>query len=142
MAQMWFTGTAAPTSTPTLYGQTYVDTVAGIIYKSKGTSSSADWTPLASSLTGESNVLTTSTSYTITSEDAVALNPSTSGSVTLPDATTRTKKLQLGNISTHAITINTVSGQTINGSAVNSLKANKPYSFMTLTPIGGNWYVT
>jgi hypothetical protein len=37
-------GTTAPSSTPEKIGNFYVDTVAGKLYFSKGTSSSADWT--------------------------------------------------------------------------------------------------
>lgn len=38
-----FTGTAAPNTTPTAVGQIYVDTNAGKVYISVGTSSSSDW---------------------------------------------------------------------------------------------------
>jgi hypothetical protein len=41
--QYYFTGTAAPTTTPTYAGSTFVDTTAGKVYFAKGTSSSADW---------------------------------------------------------------------------------------------------
>lgn len=41
-----FTGTAAPNTTPSAVGQTYVDTNAGKVYISVGTSSSSDWAPM------------------------------------------------------------------------------------------------
>ncbi len=41
-------GSGAPSSTPTGYGQIYVDTVTKNIYISAGTSSSADWRIVAS----------------------------------------------------------------------------------------------
>ena len=52
MAQMWFTGTGAPTTTPTKLGQTYVDSVSGNVYISKGTASSADWSLMAAGASG------------------------------------------------------------------------------------------
>ena len=43
MAQHIFTGSGAPTSTPTKVGQHYIDTTNKITYVSAGTTSSADW---------------------------------------------------------------------------------------------------
>jgi len=55
MAQMWFTGTGAPTTTPSKLGQTYVDSASGNVYISKGTASSADWTLMATGASGVSS---------------------------------------------------------------------------------------
>ena len=44
--QYFFTGTAAPTTTPTYAGSLFVDTSGGKIYFATGTTSSADWDPL------------------------------------------------------------------------------------------------
>jgi hypothetical protein len=44
--QYFFTGTAAPTTTPTYAGSLFVDTTADKIYFATGTTSSADWDPL------------------------------------------------------------------------------------------------
>ena len=52
MAQHIFTGTTAPSITPTKVGQHYVDTVAGTSYISIGTSSSADWKVSSVDLSG------------------------------------------------------------------------------------------
>jgi hypothetical protein len=41
--QYFFTGTAAPTTTPTYAGSIFVDTTGGKIYFATGTTSSADW---------------------------------------------------------------------------------------------------
>ena len=44
--QYFFTGTEAPTTTPTYAGSIFVDTSGGKIYFATGTTSSADWDPL------------------------------------------------------------------------------------------------
>jgi len=44
--QYFYTGTAAPTTTPTFAGEIFVDTTAGTIYFATGTTSSADWDPM------------------------------------------------------------------------------------------------
>lgn len=41
-----FSGSGAPTSTPTTVGQMYIDTAAAKVYISTGTASSADWSIL------------------------------------------------------------------------------------------------
>ncbi len=41
--EYYFTGSAAPATTPTYAGSTFIDTTAGRVYNAKGTSSSADW---------------------------------------------------------------------------------------------------
>ena len=43
MAQYFYTGSAAPTTTPTVLGGIFVDSTNGNAYISVGTSSSADW---------------------------------------------------------------------------------------------------
>ena len=48
--QYYFTGTAAPTTTPPFNGATFVDTSANIIYWAKGISSSTDWIALPTKL--------------------------------------------------------------------------------------------
>jgi len=48
--QYYFTGTAAPLTTPPFNGATFVDTSAGVIYWAKGTASSADWIALPTNL--------------------------------------------------------------------------------------------
>lgn len=48
MAQHVFTGTAAPATTPARVGDHFVNTTAGDLYESNGTSSSANWILIAS----------------------------------------------------------------------------------------------
>lgn len=82
-------------------------------------------------------VETTSASYTIVAEDAVLLNPSTTGAVTLPTAVGRTRPLYLMNKSNNLISIT----GTINGSSSNEFLAGNPFAGLVLIPINGGWYV-
>lgn len=48
MSQHIYSGTTAPATTPAEIGHHYVDTVAGDLYISNGTASSANWIKLSS----------------------------------------------------------------------------------------------
>lgn len=77
---------------------------------------------------------------TVTTQDYVVHNPTASGTVQLPTAVGRTKKLFYINISSFDVTVSPQSGQTINGDVTYSFLSGYPNTSLIFVPVGGNWY--